>query len=212
MSCATCRETFAGLRSVDPTSDCAHWLDQREPQCRCQVVSVSEFSRCPVENEETLVRIIVAPQHLHRRTKEPKATTLTHAQTIGMSVFRENLATDKEILDAAKTLVARARASAARGGRGDEKKVGVLGVLRMTCEQIRTFRWETEPDPCFCVYDTATRLAPAHADAFQRIANVSPEVQDARKNALFAHIKSGFLPVEKFRNGLLAGLAPEITP
>jgi len=128
---------------------------------------------------------------------------------IGMSVFRDGLASDDEILTAAKQLVHNARAAALRQGKNKDKNVGVFGVLRMSCGEIRSFRLAGEPDPSYCVYDTATRAAPAHADAFQRIANGRPEVVDARRNALFECLKAGFVSVDQFRGGLLKSLAPE---
>ena len=170
---------------------------------------MSEHSPGPIEDTETLVRIIIIPDHVQGSTGLPKASVLTHAQSIGMSVFRDGLASDDEILTAAKQLVHNARAAALRQGKNKDKNVGVFGVLRMSCGEIRSFRLAGEPDPSYCVYDTATRAAPAHADAFQRIANGPPEVVDARRNALFECLKAGFVSVDQFRGGLLKSLAPE---
>jgi hypothetical protein len=116
-----------------------------------------------------------------------------------MSIFREERATDAEIRAAAARLVQSARAA--------RPTAGVLGLLRIKCDQIRSFCWERETDPSYCVYDTATESAPAHADTFQRIANVSTDVRDARRNALFARIKAQLVTVDDFRDGLLKDLA-----
>jgi hypothetical protein len=186
----------------------ALWLDREEPGCRCQRVSVSGLSPGPVADSETLIRIVL-PQHIFQKTGLLKPSVLTHAESRGMSVFREERATDDQIWAAAERIVRNARAVALKQGKNKEKNVGVRGVLRMKCKDIRTFCWEDEADPCYCVYDNASRNAPAHAAAFQRIANVSAGLRDARRNALFERLKGAFLPVDQFRGGLLKSLAPE---
>lgn len=200
MSCPTCQATFASLTSIDRTEH-AFRLDQEEPECRCQRVSVSEHSPGPVDDMEALVRIVIAPQHIHRKTGLPKASVLTHAESIGMSVFREGLATNEERLSAAAILVQNSRKA--------NPTSGVFGLLRMKCEMLRTFCWKDDTIPSYCVYDTATKDAPAHADTFQQVANVPAGVRDARRAALFDQVKAGFVSVSEFRGGLLKDLAPK---
>jgi hypothetical protein len=72
---------------------------------------------------------------MHPKTGMPRPAALTHAETIGLSVFREERATDDEIRGTALRLVENARANQ------DDiraKKIGVFGVLRMSCNTIRT--------------------------------------------------------------------------
>jgi hypothetical protein len=163
VTCASCKATFASLPDIN-RKEYALWLDQEQPLCRCQRISVSDHSPGPVEDAETLVRIVVVPYHFNRKTGSLKPSVLTHAESIGMSVFREERANNDEIRATAMTLVQNARAAMAA------KPAGVLGLLRINCEAIRTFCWEAETDPCYCVCDTARADAPAHADAFQRVA------------------------------------------
>jgi hypothetical protein len=148
-----------------------------------------------------LVRILVAPQHKDRKTGLPRSAALTHAETIGLSVLREERATGGEIPSVAERLVANARMNGS-------KKAGVFGVLRINCNAIRTFCWDAESNPTYCVYDTALQVVPSHSDAFQRVAGVPDGVPDARRNALFERVKAGFVPVADFRGGLLRDLAP----
>lgn len=186
----------------------AEWLDRKEPECRCQRISVSERSPGAVHDAETLIRIAIDPDHFFRKTGLLKPSILIHAETRGMSIFREERATNDEIRTAAERLVANARAFA-RQRRKSEKNIGVGGLLRMKCADIRTFCWEHETDPCYCVYDNASRNNPAHAAAFQRIANVALAVRDARRNALFERVKAALITVDEFRDGLLKDLAPD---
>jgi hypothetical protein len=201
VSCTTCRATFAALAGTK-REEHALRLDQEEPRCRCQRISVSEHSPGPVHDTETLIRIVIVPYHINRKTGLLKASVLTHAGSIGMSVFREESASNDEIRAAAMTLVQNARKAKA------PTAAGILGLLKINCGEIRTFCWERETDPCYCVYDTATKDAPAHADAFQRVANVSDQVRDARRNALFDRVKADLVTVDEFRGGLLKDLAP----
>jgi hypothetical protein len=185
----------------------ALWLDRQEPGCRCQRISISERSPGAVADAETLIRIAIEPDHFFRNTGLLRPTILLDAENRGMSVFREEQAADAEIRAAAERIVANAR-TFARNRRRNENNIGVGGLLRIKCCDIRAFCGQGETDPCYCVYDNASRNSPAHAAAFQRIANVSAEIRDARRNALFERIKDDLRTVDQFRGGLLKDLAP----
>ena len=181
-------------------------LDAQEPGCRCEGGSISDHSPGRVNDGETLVRILVAPTHFDKKTGLPKATALSHAETIGLSVFREQHATNDEIFNTAKKLIENFKSR--QTNEKQLKKIGVFGVIRLDCNTIRSFIRSDETEPCYCVYDTALAIAPSHADAFQRIADTADGIPDARRNALFDKVKAGFVPVDQFRDGLLKDLAP----
>ena len=201
MNCAACRATFAALGD-DPSKSRALRLDEEQPNCTCQSISVSPFSRGPVEADEILIRLLVAPQHAHRKGGA-KAAALTDAERNGLSLFREADVTDAQLCEVAESLVARARA------RGNSK-AGVFGVLRIACKTIRNCQIELETAPCYCVYDTGMCELPSHAEAFQRVAATAAELVDARRNQLFSLIRQTFVPVQDFRNRLLVHLAPPL--
>jgi hypothetical protein len=203
--CAACRATFFELQAVQPSSSRAIKIDELQPSCCCQRHSVSEFSSGPVKSEEVLIRVLVAPQHMDKRKELPKAAALTDAERSGLSVFREHQATDEEIRKVAEGLVKTARAA-----QGD--KAGIFGVLRMPCATIRTCRAEADDDPAYCVYDTAEKYIPSHAEAFQRVHDVEDGLREERRRLLYAAVKSEFVSVDKFRNGLLSDLAPIKAP
>jgi hypothetical protein len=201
VGCATCLATFAALETHESTKERAARLDELEPNCRCQAVSVSEHSPGCVGDGEALIRILVAPQHTNKNG-HPRAASLADAERGGLSVFREHLALDEDILIIARELVGKARAI-------QGKKAGVSGVLRIECNTLRSFCLHPENEPCYCVYDTALQNRRSHAEAFQRVAGLSAGVADTRRAALFDRIKACFIPVDEFRGGLLKSLAPE---
>jgi hypothetical protein len=200
---APCRATFAALKSDEFKNCRAVHLDEKQPNCRCQQLSVSEFSIGPVENREKLLRLLMAPQH-HGKNGQPKASALTDAERNGLSVFREAQATDDR-------RVATGLVNRAREGQSDIKKkakIGVFGVLNMTCSAIRQFIRESELRPCYCVYDTAQPDIPSHAETFQCVASVDQAVCEDRRRQLFTIVQPTFVPVADFRKGLLKDLAP----
>ena len=203
---ASCRATFAELNTDEFKNRRAEHLDEKQPNCRCQQRSVSEFSTGPVENHEKLIRLLIAPQH-HGKNGQPKASALTDAERNGLSVFRDAQVTDELILCVASGLVTRARE---RQSDPDKKaEVGVFGVLRMNCSTIREFIRNSELRSCYCVYDTAQTDIPSHAETFQCVAFVEEKVREDRRRQLFAIVRSTFVSVADFRNGLLRDLAPK---
>lgn len=197
--CEECRSTFVALEQLVPSSFRAERLDRLHPSCACQSHSVSEHSAGKVAGTETLIRILVVPQHMDRKGR-PKAASLSDAETHGSSMLRES-ASDDEVLLVATDLVTRTR-------RNNGLKAGVLGVLNVVCSSIRDFIAEGQDAPCYCVYDTALANLPSHAESFQQVADVEVQIRDLRRQQLFALVKHGFVPVAQFRNGLLSGLAP----
>ncbi|MFG1433191.1 hypothetical protein V5F44_19380 [Xanthobacter sp. V2C-8] len=165
---------------------------------------MSEFSPGPVGSDELLIRIIVAPQHIHPKKKTPKAGALADAERGGLSIFRNDQATNEEIRRVAEALVNRAR-------KIHGEKAGVFGVIMMSCKVVRECRAENEVDPSFCVYDTGLSDMTSHSEAFQRIHNADDALREARRCALFNAVKDNFLDVFSFRDGLLSDLAPKST-
>lgn len=202
--CENCKATFALLEGGSvKSSDRALELDQREPLCRCQKHSVSEHSKGPVADNEVLIRLLVAPQHMHKKGG-PKAGALSDAESHGLSLLREDTASDKDIRDLAEFLVSRAR-------KNNGEKAGLFGVLRMSCATIREFCAPDEDKPCYCVYDTGLKDRTCHAEAFQRVANSDKAVHDLRRNNLFSVVRTTFVPTSEFRGGILNDLAPSAT-
>lgn len=206
MSCEQCRATFVALETSDealpPRAD---RLDEAEPECRCEAFSVSEHSPGSVLNEEVLVRILVAPQHMHKKKIQPTAASLSDSERKGLSVIRNGYIEDDIIRAVAEGLVNRARNS-------NNDKAGVFGVLLIECSTVRQFVRFEESKRCYCVYDTAEKNNHGHAEIFQQVAGVEKPIRDDRRQKLFEAVKTRFVPVNEFRGGLLAYLAPPSLP
>ena len=203
VTCAGCRSQFA-RGTPDENRQIAERLDSEYPTCACQNFRMSDLSTGPVLHEEVLLRILVAPQHRHKKKPLPRAACLTDAESSGLSVLRMTQATDEHVRNTAIGLVERARINQAV-----PDKAGVFGVLQMTAREIRYFIAEGETDQCYCVYDTAEPSLECHAEAFQRVAGSEDTVRSNRRRGLFELVRSSFIPVEDFRHGLLADLAPK---
>lgn len=179
----------------------AQHLDQRHPLCACQLHCVSEHSTGPVLDHEVLIRVLISPQHMHKKRAEPLPASISNAELSGMSVFREALATDPQIRQVAEGLVTQAR-------HNGNTKAGVFGVLRFTCDAPRQLLIPSEEQPGYGVYDTGLKDNPSHSEIFQRVNGVADEIRLSRRTKLFAVLKPTFLSVSVFRNGLLSSLAP----
>jgi hypothetical protein len=199
MRCDECRAVFAALDRLEISKLRAVRLDEACPACKCADVSVSEFSPGPIANPELLVRLLLAPQHMSKK-RTPKAAALSDAETHGMSLFRDEHATDQHIITRAELLVYRARAS--------NPKAGVFGVLRMVSGQVREYRHQQDTLQSYCIYDTGLPENPSHAEIFQRAANADPALCEDRRRELFGLVSANFIPVENFRDGILSHLAP----
>jgi hypothetical protein len=199
--CEHCRGTFSDLEREDVPIPRAIRLDQVQPNCRCEEHSVSEFSSGPVANDEVLVRLLVSPFHMQKKKALPRAAALTDAERGGLSTFREKEATKEQIRTVAESLVKRARLA--------DSKAGIFGVLKLKCSVVRDFCADGDTHGSYCVYDTALRETTSHAEIFQRVAGADADLIDDRRNKLFASVKSEFVHVSIFEDGLLLDLAPE---
>lgn len=196
-----CKTSFESVYSTtELRKEWASKIDALSPKCACQTSTVSDYSRGPIENDEYLIRLVIAPQHYNTKKKVVKDVVLSHAETCGMSVFRDD-APDTEIMLVADQLVQSAK------DKGNSS-AGLIGVLRFKCADVRQFIPQDEQIPAYCIYDTAKKELPSHGDTFQRINGFDKNCHDIRRKALFALIGSTFVPTAEFRGGAFLRLAP----
>lgn len=144
----------------------------------------------------------MSPFHVDRKKGVMLKGAISVAETSGLSVLREEQATDQEIRHTAETLVMKARAA-------NNPKAGVYGVAKFTCKMVRKFRYYLDFNTSYCVYDTALANSRAHAEVFQKIHGVEKTVVEERRRLLLSDLNLlGVVEVACYRNGLLSYLAP----
>lgn len=182
-----CKALFDGLTAGGSFST---ELDQAAPDCVCENCVLSGFG--PVDEGESLLRIVIAPTHIDKK-KRPKAAVFTHAETIGMSCFRSAHATDAELIFTANELTANST----------DPKAGVFGVVIISKTSIKAVVEPAGTGSSYCIYDTELPQKPAHADVCQRVAGAGPDIHQGRRQALLRSADCVFVPVSQFRNGIL---------
>jgi len=204
MNSEHCKNTILRNSNNDRETPNADYIDKQCPFCSCQYFSVSEYSKGPIADVESLIRLVISPQHVRTNASSSsvKSGVLSHAENIGMSVFRSD-ATTSELLSVAEKLIQTAR-------KNGNTKAGLFGVLQFSCLVARTYKPDNEERPVYCVYDTAQEDLPSHGDIFQRVNGVEAPQRDVRRNGLFGLIKCNFENVYKFRDGALKSLAPPV--
>ena len=169
------------------------WLDELVGDCACENCSLSSFG--PVHADETLLRIVVSPWHVHRKKGTVYAAVLSGAEKTGLSTLRASHATEAELTRTAEELTNSVREKDPSGG--------VFGVLALNAGVIKREGLQELSGSTFCVYDTALKLKPAHADICQRTSGTPPNTQQARRQELFKKVERTFVPVSRFMGGLL---------
>lgn len=199
MSCDACIASFDAADKADGSR--VAYIDEYHPLCACQRRTVSVHSTGPVDDDETLVRILVSP--IHVKNGVVRGAAFSAAEKSGLSMVRDSQASDAEIRKVAERLVEGAR-------RNNGAKAGVLGVLLIKASTIRNTVSEGENDASYCVYDTALADNLPHAEAFQRVFQAPTDLIELRRATLMKNIGSAFVPASDFRQGLLFDLAPAV--
>ncbi|WP_133121891.1 hypothetical protein [Pleomorphomonas carboxyditropha] len=202
MSTQDCKGAFAAVFATNKGKELASAIDACSPKCACQHNTVSEYSIGPIGDDEYLIRLVISPQHVRikKTATTPKDGVLSQAESSGMSIFRDS-ASNEELKAVAEKLVNGARSNG-------NAKAGLFGVLRFRCGDARDYFPDDEEDPVYCIYDTAKADLPSHGDTFQRVNGFDQPRRDLRRKGLFSVLEKTFVPVDKFRDGLLASLAP----
>jgi hypothetical protein len=140
----------------------------------CEKISLGRHgSPGPVDDNEKLYRVLIAPVDTGMTAEQIVLTAITHSQTIGMSVLRDRASDDefRRIVDA----------RASQAGRT------FVAVSELDCGTIRSFkstkdelgRWTG--DRHFIVLDTDMNKLPHHADVFNTIPRKSGDNPPSNK-------------------------------
>jgi hypothetical protein len=198
-ACESCRQILAEHESNSKLADI---LEAKHPACACEPYTVGQGSPGPVDNSETLLRIIISPRDADPASGTIFARPFEKAFGNGVSVCRE-LAENEHILALVREGLSRSR----------DREPKVLKICRAVTDAIRAIQDESG-ERVFCIYDqTVTRddpcqpPIPTHAGIFGRY---PPPNTDNRKKIqkdfagkLRELFIAGEIPLTRFRNGLI---------
>ncbi len=127
-----------------------------------ELESASEYSPCPVTDEEILYRQILSPIHYDEETNTFTTAAFSDASSLGMSVNRIKYTSEDHISRMAINRVEQHNES------NPNKQRSFSGTVCFVCGDIRQITVQNEDDvkPLrgFCVYDTALEHDQSHAD------------------------------------------------
>lgn len=112
---------------------------------------MSEFSPGRVAASEQLARFVFSPIHV-RKNGKVKPALFSHVCTKGCSVQRDSIATTEEIATFLRRFLDR------------NSRCTWSGVLLASCADVRGILINDSNSRAVCVYDTAERGNPAHAE------------------------------------------------
>lgn len=123
---------------------------------------------------------------------------LTHAETSGLSVYREDFASDEEMERAAAELL---------GSRRDEDPgAGIHGVLVFHAGAIKAPWLPVDGRSAYCFAGTPLLGRPSHIDAFMRMGVAGNDKAPTRRHA-YDLVALGFQKLSDYRGGILQKFA-----
>lgn len=153
---------------------------------------MSKYSPYAVENSEILARFVFSPMHVHQKTGDVKPSIFSHVFSVGCSIQRDSLATDKELISFASIFLD-----------GDDKR-SWKGVLLAECDELRGIRAEDSVNRAVCVYDTADRENPAHGEIGQTQYVINEADRVELRHALFTAFRNGTVTApHEYRGGVV---------
>lgn len=183
----TCRELFStpGLKG----KELQERVECQFPNGVCEAEAVSEHSPGPVEDMETLTRLIFAPIHVDTDGL-PIPMAFSDAWNSDLSVFREERASDLE-LDLAITQIKQIGLA-----KEPPKPRKLVAVSMATASQVRAVSLNNSR--VFRVYDTAEAKKPHHASVFVTKEGRAGMSEKQVRRRLFEL----FTAVQEYRNGI----------
>ncbi len=167
------------------------------PDCVCEEFRMSKYSPHPVVESETLVRLVFLPEHISKKSGHLKPSFFSHVHTKGCSIQRDSVAETDEIVTLVKNFLA------VRDNRS------WLGVISSQCQSVREIMAGESIYRAVCVYDTADRENPAHAEMCRT--HYLDEADELELNAnLLAAFNDGVITQRsQYRNGAVWDQLPQ---
>ncbi|UWP89104.1 hypothetical protein [Aliiroseovarius crassostreae] len=174
VSCPDHLREVLDARPEDSTA--AVYFCERSPQCECEAAAECEGGHGPIGADESITYLVSHPQQTRQMYRDEKklkevpfgfkAQLFDAAFTCGISVMREVLAPDNEMLIQAKKLYDRAQKDKPHEG-------GIIGVIQFPANVVFDLLCE-EGRRMFCLYDTPIDVGKddqvlSHGDIFGTI-------------------------------------------
>jgi hypothetical protein len=173
-------------------------INSRAPSCSCEKYRMSRYSPSIVENSEHISLFVFLPMH---KTKDGKAlpSIFSHVHLLGRSVQRESVATKTELIEFTQKFL-----------NADIKRVWE-GVLLAKCDDIRNIKLDETLNRSVCMYDTALKDNPAHAEICQT-QHIEEADQNELRHQLLVTFDNGNIvkPIEYWEGLIWNGLPNEI--
>lgn len=170
------------------------------PDCACEKHRMSRYSPNPVSDHEQLSRFIFFPMHYSMRKGKVLPSLFSYATRQGCSVQREDLGATAEISSFVSKFI------------NKNKNAVWLGVVGAKCGAVRLMQIDGYDSRSACVYDTAEKHNPAHAEICCPYS--VPEEGDANelRNSLMKLFNAGSpIAPNAYRNGVVReGLTTEL--
>jgi len=187
-------------RSSYDSDDRIQQINAEAPGCACEAHRMSKYSPRVVGDGERLARFVFSPIHVNTRKNRLKPSLFSHAENRGCSVQRDSLADYREI----GTFVADFLAA--------NTNCCWYAVVVAKCDDVRRIQISDSRKRTICVYDTAERTNPTHAEM-----GLTPfALDDGDSNEMRRHLMTAFntgspFSPQAYRNGeSWQTLAPEM--
>lgn len=173
-------------------------INAAAPDCGCEQFRMSVHSRGVVDDSEKLARFVFSPIQVDRKGKL-KPSAFSHVYDKGCSVQRDSIAEGDEILQFINQFL--------------EKRDDFIwkGILIADCCAVRDILTKNTTQRAACIYDTAERGNPSHAEICQTQHVVDEDDKvELRHDLLMAFGNQVIVPPQHYRNGIvLASLSPQ---
>ena len=139
---------------------------QSQPAHRDEsTTAIPGLSPGPVQNRETLLRIIIDPDHITDGRIQPSAVQLRDLTERGLSIHRRQHTTRQEVERVVQAMLARITTTGTRR---------LQGLAIFTAGAVRAIRYDERL--AFVVIDTAQPDNPAHASIYLALPTMRPSL------------------------------------
>lgn len=167
-------------------------INSAAPDCACEKNSMSFYSPGVVESSEQLALFIFDPIFKLDKNGKAKPNAFSHIKSKGRSVQRHDIAKNNELISFANNFLT-----------GQNDRVW-KGVLLANCDAVRAIKLNDSTNRFLCVYDTAEKENPAHAEIGQSQYIIEEADNNELRHELLCAFNNGILTDSTmYKNGAI---------